>query len=427
MSAVEELFAHLPADVRRKTTLNLPPSKTEAELRHYFRELGRKNEAVSSNGWLSFLGAGCYEHFIPAVVDNLVSRGEFATAYTPYQPEVSQGTLQAIFEFQSMIANLFSLDVANASMYDGASSIAEAVLMALRIKKGSRVYISKGVHPDYRETIRTYVRDMDVEISDLDVDAEGKTLTTRLRPDKAVVVVQQPNFFGVVEPIETMAEWVHKSGALFAVTTTEAMAFGLLRGPGSQGADVVAGEGQSFGNAMSYGGPHVGLFATKKEFIRQLPGRLVGKTVDQEGKDGYVLTLATREQHIRRERATSNICTNHSLCALRSCIYMALVGEKGLREISLRNAWVARKLRARLLEIQGVQPLYTGPVFNEFALRLPISSDAYLASMEQQKILGGVPLSRWDKQQDREILVALTETKSEDDVERYVSAARNSL
>jgi glycine dehydrogenase subunit 1 len=321
LTSADQLFDHIPAEIRKKQTAGLPSAKSEFELKRYFQNLSKKN--ISSIEWKTYLGAGCYDHFIPTVVDALSSRGEFATAYTPYQAEISQGTLQAIFEFQSMIANLFEMDVSNASMYDGASSAAEAILMALRCKKGKTVYLSKGIHPEYLHVIRSYLSEIDVEFIEMDVDATGRTIIPTLKNETSCVVLSQPNFFGVIEDLEKATKHIHAANVLSVVVTTEAMAFGVLQPPGRFGVDIVAGEGQSFGNYPSFGGPFVGLLCAKKEFLRQLPGRLVGQTKDSEGNPGYVLTLSTREQHIRRDKATSNICTNHSLCALRSAIYLS--------------------------------------------------------------------------------------------------------
>jgi glycine dehydrogenase subunit 1 len=423
----EDLFASIPASIRFKGAPDLPSQKTESELRSFFSDLANQN-VVPGKSWQSFLGAGAYEHFIPTVVDAISSRGEFSTAYTPYQPEVSQGTLQAIFEFQSLVANLFTLDVANASMYDGASALAEAVLMAMRVNdKRNRVLISKALHPEYLNVIRSYVSETGAELVPIDIDTDGRTKLPELGAEVVTLVLQQPNFLGVVENLEAAAKAVHASGGLLTVATTEPMAFGMLKGPGSQGADIVAGEGQSFGNALSYGGPYVGLFAARQEHVRQMPGRLVGRTVDSTGKEGYCLTLSTREQHIRRERATSNICTNHSLCALRATVYLALVGKRGLREIAKRNLWAASVLKKKLAEIRGVEFPYSAPTFNEFVIRLPVSASAFLHTMENEKILAGVPLSNWDSARDRDLLVTVTETKNEEALERYAAAARKAL
>jgi glycine dehydrogenase subunit 1 len=429
VSDAQELFSAIPAAVRLKSAPSLPPARTEVELRQFFEGLSARNLYPSSRtGWSSFLGGGCYEHFIPTVVDALASRGEFLTAYTPYQPEVSQGTLTAIFEFQSMVANLFGMDVANASMYDGASAAAEAVLMALRLRdEGRHVYLSKGIHPETRQVIRTYLGDTDAMIHELEVDADGRSVLPVFAEGTVTLLLQQPNFYGVIEDLETASRAVHAAGGLFTVTTAEALAFGVLKPPGAFGADIVAGEGQSLGNPPSFGGPWVGLFAAKKAHVRQMPGRLAGKTTDLEGRDAYCLTMATREQHIRREKATSNICTNHALCALRACIYMAVLGDRGIRDVSRRNLWAAATLRKRLLEVKGVEPLFAGPTFNEFAVRLPISTDAFLEAMEREKIFAGVPLSRWEMGRERDLLVAVTETKDEAAIAKYVDAARKAL
>ncbi len=424
VQSIEELFASIPTSIRQSTRLSIPSTKTEFDLHVFFENLAKNNDGLSSKGWLSFLGAGAYEHFIPTVVDALSSRGEFVTSYTPYQPEVSQGTLGAIFEFQSLIANLLGHDVANASMYDGASATAEAVLMALRIRARRRIYVSKGVHPEYLEVIRNYLRESDVEISELELDTSGRTIVPSLPKGEVIVVVSQPNFFGVIEDLSPIAKAVHEGSGLLTVVTSQAMAFGALKSPGSQDADIVAGEGQSLGNSLSFGGPYLGLMASRMEYVRQLPGRLVGKTVDRGGREGYVLTLATREQHIRREKATSNICTNHSLCALRACIYLATLGERGLRDIAMKNIWAGNRLRKKLLELKGVQPLYTGPIFNEFSVRLPISTDAFLSRMEEERIFGGISLSRWSLGGPNDLLIAVTETKNESDIDKYVTTAR---
>ncbi|MFH1018430.1 MAG: aminomethyl-transferring glycine dehydrogenase subunit GcvPA [Pseudomonadota bacterium] len=428
VASVEDLFRSIPEPIRMKNSPNLPPARTESELKAYFQTLALKNLPLTNPGWAAFLGAGAYEHFIPALVDSLTSREEFLTAYTPYQPELSQGTLQVIFEFQSMVANLFGMDVANASMYDGASAVAEAALMALRIKRNARhVLISKGLHPDYRRVIHTYLGDTDAKIQELELDPSGRTIVPPIPSGLATLVIAQPNFYGVIESLDPIATAVHAADGLLTVTTTEAMAFGVLKGPGAQGADIVAGEGQAFGNPVSFGGPWVGLFAAKNDHVRQMPGRIAGKTTDQEGKDAYCLTLATREQHIRREKATSNICTNQALCALRACVYLAAVGERGLQEIARRNVWAVNALKSKLSEIRGVEFPYTGPVFNEMVVRLPISTDAFLDAMEREKILGGVPLSRWEMGRERDLLVTVTETKDKAQLDRYVAAARKAL
>lgn len=424
-STADQLFDHIPASIRKKQTPGLPPAKSEFELKRYFQNLSKKN--ISSIEWKTYLGAGCYDHFIPTVVDALSSRGEFATAYTPYQAEISQGTLQAIFEFQSMIANMFEMDVSNASMYDGASASAEAILMALRCKKGKTVYVSKGIHPEYLQVIHSYLSEMDVEFIEMDVDATGRTIIPNLKSDTSCVVLSQPNFFGVIEDLEKASKSIKDQNALSVVITTEVMAYGLLTPPGRVGADIVAGEGQSFGNYPSFGGPFVGLLCAKKEYLRQLPGRLVGQTKDQAGNPGYVLTLSTREQHIRRDKATSNICTNHSLCALRSAIYLSTVGYQGLREIALKNYQLSEYLKKQLATIPGIEISYTGSTFNEFVVKLPISSDSFLAKMEQEHIVSGVPLDKWFSERRNEIMITVTETKTKEDLDKFVECTRKAL
>ncbi len=425
MKSTADLFAHIPSQIRKKQTTGLPSAKSEFELKRYFQNLSKKN--ISSIEWKTYIGAGCYDHFIPTVVDALSSRGEFATAYTPYQAEISQGTLQAIFEFQSMIANLFEMDVSNASMYDGASASAEAILMALRCKKGKAVYISKGIHPEYLHVIRSYLSEIEIDFIEMDVDSTGRTIIPSLRSDTSCVVLSQPNFFGVIEDLEKSAKTIKEKGAMFVVVSAEIMSFGLLTPPGRVGADIVAGEGQSFGNYPSFGGPFVGLLCSKKEYLRQLPGRLVGQTKDQVGNPGYVLTLSTREQHIRRDKATSNICTNHSLCALRSAIYMSTVGYQGLREIALKNYQLTQYLKNQLTTVSGIELAYAGPTFNEFVVKLPISSEAFLAKMEHEKVIAGIPVSKWFSEKRNELMIAVTETKTKADLDHFVELTRKAL
>ena len=425
LNKTEQLFEHIPGVIRKKPMTNLAPAKSEFELKRYFQHLAKKN--ISSIEWKTYLGAGCYDHFIPTVVDALSSRGEFATAYTPYQAEVSQGTLQVIFEFQSLIANLYEMDISNASMYDGASATAEAVLMALRCKKGKKIYVSKAVHPEYIKVIRSYVSEIDVEVLEMELDGNGKTIIPTLDTETSCVVLSQPNVFGVIENLEEASVQIKQKQAMFVVVNTEAMAMGILQPPGRFQADIVAGEGQSFGNYSSFGGPFVGLICAKKEYLRQLPGRLVGQTKDQDGNPGYVLTLSTREQHIRRDKATSNICTNHSLCALRASIYLSTVGYQGLREIAIKNYQLSEYLKAQLTQIPGVELSYDGSTFNEFVIRLPISSESFLSKMADSQILAGIPISKWWPERKNEILVTTTETKDKEDLDRFVEATKAAL
>ncbi|MEG2140543.1 MAG: aminomethyl-transferring glycine dehydrogenase subunit GcvPA [Bilophila sp.] len=347
VSQVEELFASVPEHCRHKEPLNLT-ALTEWDLKARAAELAGAMPAAGS----AWVGAGSYQHYIPAVVPALASRSEFYTAYTPYQPEMSQGTLQAIFEFQTLIARLLGMEVANASMYDGATSLAEGALMACRVTKRSKIAVSAALHPNYRRVVDTYCSAAQITVVTLPVTAEGITDTAALAEDGkdlAALLVQSPNFFGVIEPLSAQADWIHERKGLLVAGFTEAMAFGLLTSPGSQGADIVCGEGQSLGLTQSFGGPYLGLMATRKSLMRNLPGRLVGQTTDTAGKRAFVLTLSTREQHIRREKAVSNICSNAGLCALTCGIYLASVGSTGLRHMAKLNHDKAEYLKAGLL------------------------------------------------------------------------------
>ncbi|MCB1198749.1 MAG: aminomethyl-transferring glycine dehydrogenase subunit GcvPA [Deltaproteobacteria bacterium] len=425
VSSTDVLFSDIPTSIRRGDMQSLPLAKSESELRTFFYQRSLQN--IDPYTWKTFVGGGCYQHYIPSVVNQLVLRGEFLTAYTPYQAEISQGTLQAIFEYQSMIANLTGMEVANASMYDGASACAEAVLMSLRINKGKHVYLSSALHPDYITAVKCYLSDYEVSIHMLAVDENGQTVIGQLQPETACVVLGQTNFYGVIEPLEKVGQALQESKALFVVAIQEAMSLGMLPAPGDFGVDIVAGEGQSLGVEANYGGPHVGLFATRKKFVRNMPGRLAGKTVDENGDPGYVLTLSTREQHIRREKATSNICTNNALCALKSCIYMACVGEKGLREIAYSNYQQAHALYQQLTSIEGIAPKYKGEFFNEFVLQLPIPAVTLIERLQDSEIVPGIPLNLFDPTKTHELLVAVTETTSKQDISALVEAIKGAL
>ncbi len=427
-SSLEQLFDSLPKEVFHQGQLNLPSVKEEYELQSYFESLAQKNFSAQKN-YKSYLGGGAYEHFIPYVVDALSSRGEFTTAYTPYQAEISQGTLQAIFEFQSMVASLLGVGVANASMYDGASALAEAVLMALRIqKKRHKVFVSQGIHPEYIKTIQSYIDPSQCEIQYLPLDENGYTKLPNLDESVACIVVGYPNFYGVIEPLDKIVEQCKQYGVLTIACFTEALAFGLLKSPGELGADIVVGEGQSLGNPLSFGGPYVGLMGSDEQYVRQLPGRLVGKTVDSEGTPGYVLTLSTREQHIRRQKATSNICTNHSLCALRAAIYMGALGQKGIESIALNNHEKTEYLKSELLQLDGVELLFHGATFNEFALKLTkVTMEQWKQAFEKNNIASGIDLSRFDKTLNNVLLVNCTETKTENDLKRYIEVTKEVL
>ena len=419
--SIDDLFAHIPAALRAGGAIDLPPGVSEPELRRRLGALAARNGAA---GAAVFLGGGAYPHWIPAVVDQLLLRSEFATAYTPYQPEVSQGTLQATFEFQTFAALLLGLEVANASMYDGASATAEAVLMARRLLPGRRtVWVARALHPHYRAAVVTYVQGLDdVTVREIPFAADGRTdlaaLGAGLGPDALCVVLGYPNVFGVLEDVAAVATLARRAGALCITATAEPLALALVRSPGGCGADIAVGEGQSFGLPVAYGGPGVGLFATRERYVRSMPGRLVGETLDARGRRGYVLTLATREQHIRRERATSNICTNQGLCALAVAVYLSLLGRRGLRQLADINYAAAHAAAARL-EAAGVPRLLAGPFFNEFVVHAPAAATAWEA-LAADGVVAGFPLGRWYPELEGALLLCVTETHAPEEVERLV-------
>jgi glycine dehydrogenase subunit 1 len=384
----EDLFAHLPEDVRLKRDLALPPGLSEYEIVDYFRRRGAEN----AGAYASFLGAGAYAHYRPVLVDTVVSRGEFLTSYTPYQAEISQGILTTIFEFQTMICELTGMDVANASMYDGSTAVPEAAMMAVRVNGRNRVLAPRTVHPEYREVLRTYASHQGMPVDEFDYQSETgladlEDLERKITPDTAAVIVQSPNFFGIVENVRALAEVAHQHGALLIVAFTEAVALGLLQPPAQ--ADIVIGELQSFATPPSYGGPYAGIIATREEFVRQMPGRIVGETRDSNGHRAFCLTLATREQHIRREKATSNICTNQALIALMATVFMTVYGKEGLRELAQQNLAKAHYLAGKL------KPRFSGPFFNEFvAATNGRGPDEINQALLKKKIVGGLPLTK---------------------------------
>jgi len=424
---LSELWAAVPEAVRLKRPLELPAPLSEVELERELLRLAETNRDLKHN--LCFLGAGTYAHHVPALIPALLSRGEFLTAYTPYQAEVSQGTLQAMFEYQTLIAELTGMEVSNASMYDGAEAAAEAVLMAgrLRPKNGAGpILISAGLNPAYRRTIATYLAHSGRELKTIPLAADGTIDLARLRAELAgalCVVVQSPNFFGCVEDGEAVAAALKNSGAVWIAVVTEALSLALLKPPGHFGADIVAGEGQSFGIPASFGGPHLGFLAGREADVRRMPGRLVGETVDHEGRRGYVLTLSTREQHIRREKATSNICTNHGLMALAATIYLARLGGRGLFELARQNHELMETLQRKLGAL-GLRPRFSAPGFNEFTLELDTDAAAAAEKIARQGILAGLPLGRWFPEFKSCLLLAVTETLSEPDLDRLVGAFR---
>jgi glycine dehydrogenase subunit 1 len=395
VASIDDLFAVIPADERLTRDLDVPRQHAESEIIEYFRAAGRKN----ATNYASFLGAGCYRHYRPVIIDSLVQRGEFLTSYTPYQAEITQGTLQAIFEFQTMIAELTGMDVANASMYDGSTGAAEAVRMAMRITGREKAVVAATVHPEYREVMETYAKHQglpptltgyDQETGRIDLAALGDAVTE----ETAAVLVQSPNFFGVIEDIPAIAEIAHAKGALLIVSIAEAVSLGVVRPPVE--ADIVSMEAQSFGVALSYGGPFCGVIAAKEKYVRQMPGRLVGQTVDSSGYRGFVLTLATREQHIRREKATSNICTNQALVALMATIFLSVYGKEGIRELAEHNLAKASYAAEALFSQPGARLRFHGaPRFNEFVLQTEETPAQWSQRLLDAKIVGGIDLSRW--------------------------------
>jgi glycine dehydrogenase subunit 1 len=394
-ASIDDLFAVIPAVHRLNRDLDVPRANAESEIVDYFREAGAKN----STGYTSFLGAGAYRHYRPVIIDSLIQRGEFLTSYTPYQAEISQGTLQAIFEFQTMIAELTGMDVANASMYDGSTGAAEAVMMAVRVTGRHKAVVASTVHPEYREVLNTYTKHQGLPSTLVGYDHEtGRVdlaaLDAAVTDETAAVLVQSPNFFGIIEDIPVIAAIAHAKGALLIVSIAEAVSLGIVRPPIE--ADIVSLEAQSFGVALSYGGPFCGVLAAKEQFVRQMPGRLVGQTVDSSGYRGFVLTLSTREQHIRREKATSNICTNQALVALMATIFLSVYGKEGIRELAEHNLAKASYAAKTLSSQPGVKLLFTGSLrFHEFVLQTEEPPVQWSARLLDNKIVGGIDLSRW--------------------------------
>ncbi|MBK7706333.1 MAG: aminomethyl-transferring glycine dehydrogenase subunit GcvPA [Acidobacteria bacterium] len=424
LGSADDLFRTIPSDVQLNRSLNVTEPLAEPEVIAAMEAMAARN---SGAGKPSFLGAGVYSHYSPTVVDYLIQRSEFFTSYTPYQPEVSQGTLQYIFEFQTLICQLTGMDVANASMYDGSTSTAEAVLMAQRVTRRDKVLVAETVHFEYEEVTKTYTQHGDSTFETVAFDTVTGRVSeedlSKLDDKTACLVVQSPNFFGCIEDLEHLAERVHAVGALLIVVVTEAISLGMLKTPGQCGADIVVGEGQSFGIPMSFGGPHVGLFACKEKYVRNMPGRLVGIAYDKNGNRGFVLTLATREQHIRREKATSNICTNQGLIALAATIYMESMGRKGLQEVAMQNAQKAAYARKRIASLSGYSIPFSTPTFNEFVVRGPKPADETLEAVRvKHGIVGGLALSKYYRNNPNDILICVTETNSKAQIDALVAA-----
>ena len=421
LSSADDLFRSIPKDVRLNRDLKITEPLAESEVLAALHAMAAKNTAAEKP---NFLGAGVYSHFSPTIVDHLIQRSEFFTSYTPYQPEISQGTLQYIFEFQTLICQLTGMEVANASMYDGSTAMAEAYLMARRVTRRDKIIVAKSVHPEYRAVAETYSRHGDSDIVEIDFNnLSGRAGEINGLDDKtAALVVQSPNFFGCIEDLGALAEKAHAVGALLIVVVAEAISLGLLKPPGDFGADIVVGEGQSFGIPMSFGGPHVGFFATREKYMRQMPGRLCGVAYDKNGNRGFVLTLSTREQHIRREKATSNICTNQGLIALAATIYMEAMGKKGLQEVAEQNAQKAAYAKREISTLEGFSLPFSAPTFNEFVVRGPKPATEVLEKLRiENGIIGGLALSKYYRGHDNDFLVCVTETNNKSQIDDLIA------
>jgi glycine dehydrogenase subunit 1 len=423
--SIDDLFSGIPERYRLREALKLPGPYSETEVIQYFKDRAAEN----SVGYTSFLGAGVYNHLRSVVTDAIIQRGEFLTSYTPYQAEITQGTLQAIFEFQTLMCQLTGQEVANASMWDGSTATTEAVLMAERLTGHRRVLVARSLHPEYRDVLKTYAKNSGLHVEEIPFAANGtldqQALQSALEEDVAAVVVQSPNFFGVIESVAALAGSVHASGALLVVAVTEGVSLGLVRPPAE--ADIVALEGQSFGLPPTYGGPFVGVIASRDKFVRQMPGRLAGQTTDSEGRRGFVLTLATREQHIRREKATSNICTNQALCALAATVHLTLLGKEGLREMAQQNLSKAQFALGELSKIPGVRRAFDAPFFNEFTIELPRSARIVNSHLLREKIIGPLPLGPSYPELTKHALVCVTETTTRADIEKLSAGMRRAL
>lgn len=426
VKSVDDLFSPLPKSVLLKKELNIPSSMSEPELEKMMDELGKENCGANM---LSFLGGGCYRHFCPALVDQMISRSEFYTSYTPYQPEVSQGTLQAIFEFQTMIANLFQMDVANASMYDGATAAAEAVLMAHKIQtKRRKVLIASTINPQYLETVKTYTSFVVDTIELLEMDpATGcvaESELAKIDSDTICVLFQYPNYFGMIENLKKISALTHEAGALLIPVVTEATALGVIATPGSIDADIAVGDGQALGIPMNFGGPGVGLFTCKEKHVRKMPGRLIGETVDRNGNRCFVLTLSAREQHIKREKATSNICSNQGLMATAASIYLATMGKQGLRDVALMNLKRADYLKKKIASETACRIAFNGCNYNEFTILAPMDACELLKALGEKGILGGIAAKKYFPELDNAVIVNTTEVHTYGELDRFVDALK---
>jgi glycine dehydrogenase subunit 1 len=417
INSVEELFEHIPKSLRLKKGLSFSEGISELELKKEIKKISNVNS--STEEFISFLGGGMYDHYIPAIVDYVCLRPEFYTAYTPYQAEASQGTLQIIYEYQSMVAHLMGMEVANASLYDGATALVEACIMAEKINPKGKIIITEGVHPTYIRCVETYLGG----VEKVPLTKEGKTDIDKLKSSVSssftVFVIQQPNFYGILEDIEEIEKIVHSYGGLY-VGITLPISLGILSPPGEWGADIAIADGQTLGLHQTMGGPTLGIFASKKKWIRLFPGRIIAKTKDREGKVGYVMTLQAREQHIRREKATSNICTNEGLCAIGACVYLTIMGREGLKEVGVQCYSKAQYLAKEIQKIDNFKLVYSGKFFNEFLIRTPVPAETIVNTLLRDKIFAGIPLSRFYKKRKYELLIAVTEKRSKEEMDYFV-------
>lgn len=414
LESIEKLFSDIPADLRSRS-FNLPSGLSELEVRHYIQNLADKNAA----NLICFLGGGFYDHFIPAALETIISRSEFSTAYTPYQPEISQGTLQAIYEYQSAICMLTEMDAANASLYDGGTALYEAMMMAVRITRRRKVVVDEGVSPIYRKMLHCYTSNLNLEFMEVPVARNGRAdrraIKAQLDDNTAGLILQTPNFFGCLDDLTDLTEAAHKSGSL-VVLSTYPISLGILKTPGEMQVDITTGEGQCLGLGLSFGGPYLGFMAVRSKYIRQMPGRIVGQTVDKKGQRGFVLTLQTREQHIRREKATSNICSNEALCALSAIVYLSLLGKQGLKEVAELCQAKANYTLKRLSGIPGVKIRFPAPIFNEFTLELSRDAGELIGQLIEKGIMAGFPLGRYYKGMEKCMLIAVTEKRTKEEI-----------
>ncbi len=422
LESIDQLFDDIPKDIKLSRELDLPKSKSELEVSSYLKKLADKNCSMSE--LTSFLGAGAYDHYIPSIVNHVISRSEFYTSYTPYQPEISQGTLQYIFEFQTLIANLTGMDLANASLYDGGTAVVEAALMAAAYSRKDEIIISKSVKPDARKILHTYAHVQDLKVIEVDIKdgvTDMEALDGLVNDNTAAVIVQSPNFFGIIEDLEAIGEIAHKGKKTTFIASVDPISLGILKKPGDMNVDVVVGEGQSLGIPVSFGGPYLGFMAVKKDYVRKIPGRIVGQTEDLDGKRSFVLTLTAREQHIRREKATSNICSNQGLNSLAATVYMVTMGKEGLREVALQSTKKAHYAYEQLIKSGKFKPAFDKPFFKEFALTSDIAPEKINEALRKENIIGGYDLGKEYPQFENSVLYAVTEKRTKEEIDKLTS------